>query len=194
MAGSSGVILTLDVGTSSVKAVLYDVAGRVVSAHSRRYDYETPRPGWAEIDPGIWWRATEDVLADVRRQNSLENVAAISFTGQMHTAVLLDAKGDAIEPAIMWLDRRADRELTELQEILQRPPYELNSTYTLPKLLWLHRHRPGALRRTDTLLWPKDYLRYRFTGVACTEMTEAGGAALLNWDTRDWALSRGWNW
>jgi len=70
------------------------------------------------------------------------------------------------------------------------PPYQLNSTYTLPKLLWLRRHAPEVLEATRTILWPKDYLRYRMTGAPCTDLTEAGGAALLDWEKRTWALDR----
>ncbi len=111
----------------------------------------------------------------------------LALTGQMHTAVLLDAEGKVIPPTILWLDRRATEETAELQARLGLPPYQLNSTYTLPKLYWLARHRPEVLRRTALILWPKDYLRYRLTGVALTDYTEAGGAALLDWGTLTWA-------
>ena len=120
----------------------------------------------------------------------LGQVQALGVTGQMHTAVLLDGDGEVLSPTILWLDRRAVAETRELQKRLGLAPYHLNSTYTLPKLLWLVRHQPEVLRNTKCILWPKDYLRYRLTGLQMTDYTEAGGAALLDWDRLTWATDR----
>jgi xylulokinase len=184
------VILAVDVGTSALKAVLYDRAGKVTAQTSRRYGYATPQPGWAEADPEAWWTAFDASVLELAQRADLAAVRAVAFTGQMHTAVLLDAAGAVIPPTILWLDRRAVAETAELQQRLGMAPYHLNSTYTLPKLLWLARHQPEALARCTTLLWPKDYLRFRLTGARCTDVTEAGGAALLDWETQTWAMSR----
>jgi xylulokinase len=183
-------ILTVDVGTSALKAALYDQAGQVTAQASRRYDYRTPQPGWAEADPEAWWAAFDAAVLELAQRAELAAVRVIAFTGQMHTAVLLDADGAVIPPTILWLDRRAVAETAELQQRLGMAPYHLNSTYTLPRLLWLARYQPESLRRCTTLLWPKDYLRFRLTGVRCTDVTEAGGAALLDWETRTWASDR----
>ena len=184
-------ILTVDVGTSALKACLYQGDGRLADTVSRSYGYRTPRPGWAEGEPEAWWRALGQALSALRAAgHDLRRVQMIGLTGQMHTAVLLGEEGEAIPPTILWLDRRAAAETAELQAMFRLPPYHLNSTYTLPKLLWLARHQPGALRQTRTLLWPKDYLRYRLTGERATDPTEAGGAALLDWQTGRWALER----
>lgn len=184
-------ILTVDVGTSSLKAVLYGLGGQIKARSTQRYSYDSAQPGWAEGNPGTWWQAFCHALADLRaRGTDLGSVAAVSFTGQMHTAVLLDDDGRVIPPTILWLDRRADRETEELQRNLRLPPYQLNSTYTLPKLVWLYRNMPDAVARVRTILWPKDYLRFRLTGEVCTDLTEAGGAALLDWETRTWATER----
>jgi xylulokinase len=123
--------------------------------------------------------------------NKLGQVQVLALTGQMHTAVLLDAAGAVIPPTILWLDRRAVAETAELQQRLGMPPYHLNSTYTLPKLLWLARHQPESLRATTCMLWPKDYLRFQADRRPLHRCTEAGGAALLDWETHTWA-SDGW--
>lgn len=183
-------ILTVDVGTSALKTALYDRAGCVAAQTSRRYGYHTPQPGWAEADPDAWWQAFDDAVLELAQRANLASVRVIAFTGQMHTAVLLDAHGAVIPPTILWLDRRAVAETAELQQQLGMAPYQLNSTYTLPRLLWLARHQPDVLAQCATLLWPKDYLRYRLTGVCATDATEAGGAALLDWQTLTWAPSR----
>jgi len=184
-------ILTVDVGTSALKAVVYDRAGRVMASSTQRYGYQTPEAGWAEADPESWWQALEGALDELRALPlALQQVQVVALTGQMHTAVLLDAHGAIVPPAILWLDRRATAETAELQARLDLPPYQLNSTYTLPKLYWLTRHEPGLFDRVAHILWPKDYLRYRLTGEYLTDYTEAGGAALLDWDTLNWAGAR----
>jgi xylulokinase len=153
--------------------------------------YHTPHSGWAEIDPAAWWAALLAALADLRAQAiDLTPVQIIGVTGQMHTAVLLDAAGQPLSPTILWLDRRAVAETAELRQQLGLPPSRLNSVYTLPKLLWLARHQPETLRQTRTILWPKDYLRYRLTGQMATDVTEAGGAALFDETRQDWAIDR----
>lgn len=191
MASTRPYILAVDVGTSSLKAVLYSPVGNILSSATRRYDYRSENPGWAEGNPAEWWTAFKGALADLQQQSfDLTKVEAISFTGQMHTAVLLDEQGQPLEPTILWLDRRAAAETVELAANLQLPPYQINSTYTLPKLLWLKRHRPEVVEKIRTILWPKDYLRFRLTGLLGTDKTEAGGAALLNWQNRSWAIDR----
>jgi xylulokinase len=184
-------LLTADVGTSSLKAVVYDHAGRVLKGAVRRYAYTTPEPGWAEGDPEAWWSAFGEATQELQQGGlGLDQIEAIAFTGQMHSAVLLDAAHRVLPPTILWLDRRAAEETEELQKQLGLPPYQLNSTYTLPKLLWLSRHRPEILARVRTILWPKDFLRFRLSGLVNTDLTECGGAALLDWRTGTWALDR----
>jgi xylulokinase len=184
-------VLAVDVGTSSLKAVLYNSRGKFLGSATRRYEYRSKQPGWAEADPQEWWQAFEGALVDLRQQDfPLAQVEGIAFTGQMHTAVLLDQAGQVLEPTILWLDRRAAAETAELNVTLGLPPFQINSTYTLPKLLWLKRHRPQVIKKIRTILWPKDYLRYRLTGELGTDMTEAGGAALMNWENRSWAAER----
>jgi len=191
MCDAGPALLAADVGTSSLKAVVYDRAGQVLKVAIRRYAYTTPEPGWAQGDPEAWWAAFCEATLELRRAGiRLDQVETIAFTGQMHTAVLLDAAQRVLSPTILWLDRRADKETGELQKLLRLPPYELNSTYTLPKLLWLSRHRPDTLARVRTILWPKDFLRLRLTGLVGTDLTECGGAALLDWTTGTWAMDR----
>jgi xylulokinase len=184
-------ILTIDVGTSSLKVALYHVDGRLLAAAAQPVAYHPPQSGWAEADPATWWTALQAALTDLRTQDiDMTQVQMIGVTGQMHTAVLLDAAGQPLSPTILWLDRRAVTETAELRRQLGLPPSRLNSAYTLPKLLWLARHQPDVLRQTRTLLWPKDYLRYRLTGQLATDVTEAGGAALFDEQTQTWAIDR----
>lgn len=184
-------VLALDVGTSSLKAVVYAFDGNVLASESSSYEYTSPQAGWAEASPQDWQNAMEECLSRLSQMPELlQKIEVIAFTGQMHTAVLLDANLNPLSPTILWLDRRAALETSELQTVFQLPPHQLNSTYTLPKLYWMSKHLPDVIHKARHLLWPKDYLRFLITGEIFTEITEPGGAALLNWETLDWAKER----
>jgi xylulokinase len=184
-------VLALDVGTSSLKAVVYAFNGKILASESSRYEYYSPQPGWAEASPSDWQSAMEACLTRLSQNSDLlQQIEVLAFTGQMHTAVLLDQNLKPLEPTILWLDRRATEETHELQAAFQLPPHQLNSTYTLPKLYWMCKHLPDVIQKTHHILWPKDYLRFLLTGEIYTDITEPGGAALLNWETLDWATDR----
>jgi xylulokinase len=181
-------ILVLDVGTSALKATLYTQSGAILAQASQPYGYQCSEPGAAEADPDDWWQVLPTALRQL--QFDLSNVRVIGLTGQMHSAVLLDEHRQPIKPCLLWLDRRCAAETAELMSELKLPPYHLNSTYTLPKLVWLSRHRPDVIARARTLLFPKDYVRFKLTGVLCTDHSEAGGAALFDWKQRTWTPRR----
>jgi xylulokinase len=180
--------LGLDVGTSGVKAILVAPSGDVVASATSTLTLQTPHPGWAEQDPEAWWRATLDAIARVREHRDGARVAGVGISGQMHSSVFLDGAGDVIRPALLWCDGRTTAECAEitertggearLRELASNPALE---GFTLPKVLWLRRHEPDAFARLATVLLPKDYIRYRLTGVLATEPSDA--SATLMFDT-----------
>jgi xylulokinase len=186
----SAYCLNFDLGTSSLKAVLYDVDGGILYKDSVDYQYETPQRGWAEFNPQHWEDALWTLLQRIGEKHPMAGLKGISFTGQMHSFVMLDEKSQVLEPCILWLDRRAQEETSILEERLGLPSYVLNSTYSLPKMYWISRHMPEVVKQVDCILWPKDYIRYKLTGMKATEATEGLGAGLLNWDTREFDTER----
>lgn len=98
-------LLGIDLGTSSVKAVLLD-QGRAVASASRGYRVDRPRPRWAESSPDDWWQATIGAVRGVVSTRH-DAVSAIGLSGQMHGVVMTDAHGDASRPAILWADQRS---------------------------------------------------------------------------------------
>src|SRR3954468_21505923 len=148
----------------------------------------TPRPGWAEQDPAAWWAATRDAIQAVRRARPDDSVAAVGISGQMHSSVFLDRGGQVIRPALLWCDGRTTAECAEitervggesrLRDLACNPALE---GFTLPKVLWLRNHEPEAYARLATVMLPKDYIRYRLTGVLATDPSDA--SATLMYDT-----------
>src|ERR1700736_6739548 len=98
-------LLGLDVGTSGARAVAIDVQGNVLAAASEPYPLSSPRPGWTEQDPELWWAASQAVLTRVAAQLRTPPVS-IGLTGQMHGSVFLDASDRVIRPALLWNDQR----------------------------------------------------------------------------------------
>ena len=151
----SPTILTIDIGTSALKAVVYDEHGRGIAMTSRRYQYRTPRPGWAEMAAGDWWDALVQAMADLAETIALSEVQALALTGQMHAPVLLDEHGVVLDPTILWLDRRAEVEAAELQQHFRLPPYQINATYTLPNCCGCTDIDPRYWRAPVTYSGPK---------------------------------------
>jgi xylulokinase len=178
--------LGLDVGTSGIKALLVAPSGEVVRSASTPLLLSTPRPGWAEQRPESWWEATITSIRNVLDGRDV-HVAAIGISGQMHSSVFLDAKGEVIRPALLWSDGRTTEECTEitrraggeeqLREWVRNPALE---GFTLPKILWLRKHEPEAFGRLATVLLAKDFIRFRLTGTLATEPSDASGTLMFD--------------
>ncbi|HVR71857.1 MAG TPA: xylulokinase [Vicinamibacteria bacterium] len=188
--------LGIDVGTSGVKAVLVDEKGRVGASATAPLKLLTPKPGWAEQRPEDWWSATRRTVRQVMKPNRgrAPRVGAVGLSGQMHSSVFLDRKGDVVRPALLWCDGRTTEECLEitalvgednLREWTCNPALE---GFTLPKVLWLRKHEPAAFARVDKVVLAKDYVRYRLTGALATEPSDA--SATLMYDTAHGRWSR----
>jgi xylulokinase len=183
--------LGIDLGTSGVKAVLIDENGAIVGEASAPLTLSRPRPLWSEQDPAAWWHATENAVGTLKSRHSLEAVAGIGLSGQMHGAVLLDDNDQVLRPAILWNDGRASAACAELE---QREPASRRITgnlampgFTAPKLIWVARNEPEIFARTARVLLPKDWLRLRLTGEAVSEPSDAAGTLWLDVSTRNWS-------
>ena len=181
-------LLGLDVGTSGVKAILMAEGGAIAASATIPLSLSTPQPGWAEQDPAAWWDASVAAIHAVRRACPDASIAAIGISGQMHSSVFLDKGGEVIRPALLWCDGRTTAECAEitervggearLRDLACNPALE---GFTLPKVLWLRTHEPQAYARLATVMLPKDYIRFRLTGVLATDPSDA--SATLMYDT-----------
>jgi len=162
------VLLGLDIGTSSAKALLLDGRGALVAEAGAAYQVEHPRPGWAETDPERWWAAavaaTQALPAPARAA-----VRAIGLSGQMHGVTLAAEDGRPVRPAILWTDTRAAALLARLPPEAARPGGNtVSAGMTGPALCWLQDHEPASLAAARWALLAKDWLRLRLTGEAAT--------------------------
>ena len=187
-------VLGIDVGTSSLKAVLLDAGGALIDEATVTYEVDSPQPGWTQQDPSIWWFALRAALANLwARGRDPHTVAAIGLTGQMHSLVVLDGRGSVDCPAILWSDQRTHAECDEIttaigrDDLLARTGNVVLPGFSAPKALWLRRHWPDAWEQARHLLLPKDYIRYRLTGGLVTDPSDASGTVLFDVRARRWA-------
>ena len=188
--GSPEAVVGLDVGTSAVKALAVALDGRVLAGHEVAYPLSMPHPGWAEQDPGEWWRATEEALAAV---SGSAQVLGLGLSGQMHGLVALDSADRVIRPAILWNDQRTAAECEEIttrvgeRELVELTGNRALTGFTAPKLLWMRGHEPDAYARIRRVMLPKDYVRLRLCGEHATDVADASGTLLLDVAARSWS-------
>jgi xylulokinase len=184
------------VGTGGTRAVLIDNDGNVVASRTVEHvPFASPETGWAEQDPHDWWGATCGSVREVLTASATppSEIAAVGFSGQMHGAVLLDADGEVLRPALIWCDQRTATEARELtaqlgeSQIIAWTCNPALTNFTLTKLLWVRNHEPKLFERFRTLLLPKDYVRYRLTGDYGMDMADASGTLLLDVANRRWS-------
>src|SRR5215210_324603 len=185
-------LLGLDLGTSSVKALLLDEGGAVLGESSVSYAVRTPRPGWAESSPEDWWEAVLEATAAAVGRRGAE-VTALGLSGQMHGVVLADELGLPLRPAILWADARSSAELAayrrlydDLNRRLANPPAVGMAG---PSLLWLREREPDTYESARWALQPKDWLRMRLTGEAAAEPSDASATLLYDLIADDWSYA-----
>lgn len=182
-------LLGIDVGTSGCKAVLVDETGSLLGQASAEYPLHVPKPLWSEQAPEDWWEGVQRCMMSL----GATRPDAIGLTGQMHGSVFLDEDDRVIRPAILWNDQRTWAECEEIDRVVGpeavrritcNPPL---TGFQLPKLLWLRNHEPDNYRRVKSLLLPKDYVRFKLTGVKATEVSDASGTGILDVPNRRWS-------
>lgn len=182
--------LGLDLGTSSLKAILIDADQRLLAEAHAPLSAARPHPGWSEQDPSSWITAAESALSALAKQQPLSAVRGIGLSGHMHGATVLDAADQVLRPCILWNDTRAHVEAAELDAMPQFRAQSGNIVFpgfTAPKLLWLSRHEPNVFARIAKVLLPKDYLRLWLTGEHVSEMSDAAGTSWLDVGARAWS-------
>ncbi len=185
--------LGIDLGTSELKALLLAPDHRIVGVARAPLTVQRPQPLWSEQSPQQWWDALESVMQSLRSAHPAELAAvrAIGLSGQMHGAILLDADGAVLRPAILWNDGRS---AAQCEALTRAVPHlgEISGNlampgFTAPKLLWVREHEPDVFARTVRVLLPKDWLRLRLSGEAVSEMSDAAGTLWLDVGARDWS-------
>ncbi|TAK21788.1 MAG: hypothetical protein EPO26_13510 [Chloroflexota bacterium] len=182
-------LLGIDVGTTTCRCALFDLDGNEIAASYRESTTDFPRPLWAQIHPDHWWDLVRVVAREVVAQ-APGPIAGLGLSGLMHAPVVLDADGRPVAPAQLWMDQRSAKQAAAITRELARGDggRAIHTTVSASKLRWLSEEEPAAFARARHLMLPKDYVRYRLTGVVGTDRSDASGTGL-------WDRERGeWDW
>lgn len=189
-------LLGIDIGTSGTKTVLFDEAGHGVASYTGEYPMAQPKNGWAEQYPADWWKAVVDGIRAVLAKSGIDagEIRGIGLSGQMHSLVLLDEKGEVLRPSILWCDQRTAVECEEIHTLMGGKERYIEITanpaltgFTAGKILWVRKHEPEIYAKARHILLAKDYIRYKLCNVFATEVSDASGMGLLDVPNRCWS-------
>ncbi|GAA0358760.1 xylulokinase [Alkalibacterium iburiense] len=186
-------VLGLDLGTSGLKGILVNKEGKIVDEASSEYPLLTPKRGHSEQDPTEWFRAAKEVMKAIVKSTPdvAENLDGISFSGQMHSLVLLDKDDQVLRNAILWNDVRTTEQCETITEkvdnLIDITKNKALEGFTLPKILWVKENEPEIFEQAALFLLPKDYLGFRLTGNKQMEYSDAAGTLLLDVEKRTWS-------
>ena len=189
-------VLGVDLGTSAVKVILVNQNGEIKAEATREYPLSHPAPGFSEQNAEDWVTGTIEGIKEIIDSDvaSAADIEGLSFSGQMHGLVLIDEEGTPLRPAILWNDVRTTPQcirITEIMgdELIANLKNKALEGFTLPKILWVKEHEPEIFVKAVKFLLPKDYLRYRLTGVIDMEYSDAAGTLMLDFPTSSWSTS-----
>lgn len=183
----------VDLGTSAVKLLLMDEAGKIHKIVSKEYPLYFPQPGWSEQNPQDWIRQSMEGIRELTAQCDKSQIQGISFGGQMHGLVALDENDQIIRPAILWNDGRTGKQTEYLNQVIGKETlsrYTGNiafAGFTAPKILWMRENEPENFARIKKIMLPKDYLAFYLSGEFCTDYSDASGTLLLDVRHKCWS-------
>jgi xylulokinase len=189
-------LIGIDIGTQSSRAAILGLDGLVIASSSHELDLQTPRAGWAEQDPQIWWETTANNIRAVIQETGISpsQILGVGVSGQMHGTVPLGKDGELLSHGVqLWCDKRS---ASLVEEFKLRP--DAASAHLISgsppaaswfgfKIKWLQVNEPELYRRTWKFVVPKDFINYRLTGVPAIDFSEASGSFLLDAKKEIWS-------
>lgn len=171
-------LIGLDIGTTALKAAVFDTAGRLLAVSTQEYSLITPQVNYVEESGEVYWKAFKDAVADLKKKYPIsdEDEAALAISAQGETIFFLDKDGNLLRNAIVWMDNRAQEEAKFLKEkfgdekcfqVTGQVSFE--PCWPASKILWVKNHEPEVFEKTDKFLLIEDYFIYRMTGKFVTE-------------------------
>ena len=184
-----------DVGSQSLKGILLDPAGTVVAQASAAYEVDYPHPGWAQQDSLDWRRGLASVVGELRASAGIaaKDVGVLGLASQVDGLVAVDADAEPLEPAIIWLDRRAAAQARALSGVItpdavrRLTGLNLDASHVAPKMMWLRDEHPTTFERAAGLLLPGSALLAWLTGERLLDHANASSTLLYDVTTRDWS-------
>jgi sugar (pentulose or hexulose) kinase len=196
-------LLAVDVGTQSVRALLFDLRGNLLDrSRVKIVPYVSPRPGWAEQEPSVYWDATVEACRSLLGRPGVrrEAIAGMTVTAQRATVVNLDSGGEPLRPAIVWLDQRRTQGLPRIGGFWGASFKAVGMTDTVAAFQdeaeanWIRTHQPEVWERTAKFLLLSGYLLWKLTGRYADSTGSQVGYLPFDFRRHRWARSIDWKW
>ena len=196
-------ILALDAGTQSVRALVFDPAGNLVAkARVPIIPYVSPHPGWAEQRPEIYWESIVEGCRALWSAGAVrpEDLAGVALTTQRATMVNVDREGNALRPAIVWLDQRRAEDVPRLSGLWGLAFRAIGMSRVVAQFQadaeanWIRRHEPGIWEKTHKFLFLSGYLTRRLTGRFVDSVGCQVGYVPFDYRKLTWARTGDWKW
>ena len=185
----------IDIGTQSTRVAVLDTRGHVLGSASSLQELDTPRPGWGQQDPDMWWSNVAANIAPAMEQAGArpEDILAVGVGGQMHATIPLDANGNLLSRAVqLWCDKRCaglarscqdSARSTDLSARVGNPPV---ASWTGFKMCWLRDNEPEIYAKTAKFVQASGFINHRLTGRLAVDRTEASGSFLMDAESKTW--------
>jgi len=190
-----GYLLGVDVGTTSVKCVLFNQKGEIIASSRSEYALSMPQPEFVEVEAETYWNAFKDSLKNVLNKSKIDiqSISGIAVSSQGETFIPIGRDGKPLRKAIVWLDNRSKMEADVLRkEFGVDTVYRITGqndvipTWTATKILWLKKNEPMLFERVHKYLLVEDYMIYKLTGEYVTEYSVVCSSLLFDISRRKW--------
>ena len=186
-------LIGLDIGTAGCRAIVFAADGRILGRSGREYPIISPQPGWAEQDGELVWRLAWECIAEAIAQARHDPPHALALSVQGEAVAPADRQGNLLAPFILGMDTRTVAENAWLadhfgaENLFCRTGMPIHTINTLPKLLWLQRHRPHLWTQTARWLLYEDFFLLRLGGMAAISHCLASRTQMYDLAAGDWA-------
>jgi len=201
--GKKQYLLSIDNGTQSVRALLFDLEGNLIGKSQIHLEaYFSEHPGWAEQHPEYFWKnlclACQSLWDQVKIDK--KDIAGLSITTQRATMINLDRQAKPLRPAIIWLDQRNTKGLKPINGLWGMAFKLAGASKTIryfqaeAEANWIQRHQPEIWEKTDKYLLLSGYLIHRFTGQFKDSIGSQVGYIPFDYKRHRWSGSKDWKW
>lgn len=188
-------ILGIDIGTTAVKAAVFDQTGHLCGNHTREYTLSTPFPLAVELDAQTYREAFRDAVVNAVKMSGADKaeIVSLGISAQGETLFCVGENGEPLRPAIVWMDNRAQAESDEIESVFGNDKIHqttgqvsMCATWPAAKILWIKRHEPEVFRKTNKFLLIEDYFIYLLTGKYVSEDSLLCSTILWDINTREY--------
>lgn len=185
-------ILIIDIGTSSIRGILYDKAGHILASAQRKYNLIRNPRGWVEQPVGLWEKYTAEICRKIKDIADQKNrvVEAIAITAQRSSVIPIDINGNPLMNTIMWQDTRNSHICSRLEKynemIKEKTGAGLNIVFSGSRMTWIKDNCPDIYKKVYKFLNIPEFIMYKMTGRFLTDYTYGSRTSLMNLRKREW--------